>query len=189
MDTKSVNKPDIRAFESLFRRMQPKLFAFCRKYIDDEECARDIVQECFIGLWEHYAENICSCESYLFRSVHNRCLSYIRSQKVSAAYEETVRWRIREIELHPEPNSPLVDLYVKELNGLIHHTVEKLPAKCRKIFEMSRFHGLRNHEIAETLGLSVRTVEVQIYNALKIFKTAFNDYLPILLIFFSFFAK
>lgn len=179
-----MNNPDIRAFESLFRQMQPKLFAFCRKYVDDEECARDIVQECFIGLWEHYAENICSHESYLFRSVHNRCLSYIRSQKVSAAYEETVGWRIREIELHPEMNSPLADLYVKELNGIMHHTVEKLPVKCRRIFEMSRYRGMKNQEIAEKLGLSIRTVEAQIYNALKVFKTAFNDYLPILLILF-----
>lgn len=184
MNTKSINKPDIRAFESLFRRMQPKLFAFCRKYVDDEECARDIVQECFISLWEHYDSRIHSYESYLFRSVHNRCLSYIRSRKVSAACEEAVRWRIREIELHPEIPDPLANLYVKELHGMMHRIMEKLPVKCRQIFEMSRYRGMKNQEIAAVLGLSVRTVEVQIYNALKVFKTAFNDYLPILLIIF-----
>ncbi len=185
MDDKSINKPDIREFESLFRRMQPQLFAFCRKYVDDEECARDIVQECFIGLWEHYDDSIHSYESYLVRSVHNRCLSFIRSRKVGAAYyEDVVRWRIREIELHPEEPDPLADLYVKELHGMVHRIVEKLPVKCRKIFEMSRYRGMKNQEIATVLGLSVRTVEVQIYNALKIFKTAFNDYLLILLIIF-----
>ena len=182
-----MNNPDIRIFEELFRRMQPKLLAFCRKYVDDEECARDIVQECFIGLWEHYATNIHSYESYLFRSVCNRCLSYIRSRKTSAVYEEAVRWRIREIELHPEIPGPLVDLYVKELHGMMHRIMEKLPAKCRQIFEMSRYRGMKNQEIAEKLGLSIRTVEVQIYNALKVFKTAFNDYLPTLLIIFFIF--
>ena len=67
---------------------------------------------------------------------------------------------------------------------MVHRIVEKLPVKCRKIFEMSRYRGMKNQEIATVLGLSVRTVEVQIYNALKIFKTAFNDYLLILLIIF-----
>jgi RNA polymerase sigma-70 factor (ECF subfamily) len=184
-----MDKQDIKQFESLFRQTQPRLFAFCCKYVDDKELARDFVQECFIGLWENFGSIDHSHESYLFTSVRNRCLSYIRSRKAHAEYEESVKLRIREIEIHPEVPEPLTDLYLKELNEIIHYSIEKLPDKCRQIFRMSRYEGLKNQEIADKLNISVRTVESQIYNALKILKEDLKDYLPASLIFFLFFSK
>ncbi|MDR1224318.1 MAG: RNA polymerase sigma-70 factor [Tannerella sp.] len=184
-----MSRQDVKHFESLFQQMQPRLFAFCCKYVEDKEQARDFVQDCFISLWENYGSVASSFESYLFTSVRNRCLSYIRSRKVHAEYEEAVLLRIREIEIHPEMPEPLTDLYLKELNEIIAHSVEKLPEKCREIFRMSRYRGLKNQEIADRLHISVRTVEAQIYNALKILKEDLKDYLPVSLIFFLLFSK
>jgi RNA polymerase sigma-70 factor (ECF subfamily) len=169
--------------------MQPPLFAFCCKYVDDKELARDFVQECFIGLWENFGSVDLSHESYLFTSVRNRCLSHIRSRKAYVEYEEFVKLRLREIEFHPETPEPLTDLYLRELNEVLHNSIEKLPNKCRQIFRMSRYEGLKNQEIAERLNISVRTVETQIYNALKILKDDLKDYLPAYLIIFLLFSK
>jgi RNA polymerase sigma-70 factor (ECF subfamily) len=61
--------------------------------------------------------------------------------------------------------------------------MEKLPPRCREIFILSRFEGKDNGKIAETLGLSKRTVELQISNALKILRVELKDYLPSVLLF------
>jgi len=66
--------------------------------------------------------------------------------------------------------------------------VEKLPEKCRLVFMMSRYQGMKNQEIAAELGISVRTVEAQIYNALKVIKEELKDYLPLIALFFAEFS-
>ncbi|GHV55409.1 DNA-directed RNA polymerase sigma-70 factor [Bacteroidia bacterium] len=176
---------DIRYFERIFHRLQPRLYAYCRKYIDDSEQARDIVQECFANLWEQQADIHVSCESYLFRAVHNRCVSYYRSMEAQAGYETSLRLQLREEEIHPDLSYPLTELYLKEIDELLRHCLEKLPERCRLIFEMSRYRNMQNREIAGELNLSIRTVEAQIYHALKIIREELKDYLPCLLLLFQ----
>lgn len=178
---------DLKNFEQLFHYLQPRLYAYCCKYIKEQELARDIVQECFVNLWENYENVEISYEFYLFKAVHNRCLSHFRSQRVHSEYESTVKEKIRELEIHPELPSPLTELYLKEVNILLQQSVAKLPEKCRLIFMMSRYQKMKSQEIADTLGISVRTVDAQIYNALKILKLKLKDYLPILIFLFPHF--
>ncbi len=179
-----LEQPDIKFFEQLFYRLQPRLYAYCRKYIDDGEQAKDIVQECFVNLWNNRTEINVSYESYLFRAVHNRCISHFRSLRVHADYETSVKQKLQEAEIHAEVPYPLTELYLKEINELLRHCVEKLPEKCRLIFEMSRFRGMKSKEIADELNISIRTVDAQIYNALKTIKEGLRDYLICLLLLF-----
>lgn len=190
MSRASADKTDLNNFEQLFNRLQPRLYAYCCKYIEDNELARDIVQECFINLWENYESVQISYEFYLFKAVHNRCLSHFRSERIHAEYASSVKMKIKEIEMHPELPYPLTELYVKEVNALLQESISKLPEKCRLIFMMSRYQNMKNQEIADTLGISIRTVDAQIYNALKILKVKLKDYLPVVLLFFPhFFSK
>ena len=183
-------RKDLKDFEQLFHRLQPRLYAYCCKYIEDGELARDIVQECFINLWENYEGVQVSYEFYLFKAVHNRCLSHFRSERIHAEYASSVKMKIKEIEIHPDLPYPLAELYLKELSALLQESISQLPEKCRQIFIMSRYQNMKNQEIADVLGISVRTVDAQIYNALKILKIKLKDYLPVLLWFFPhFFMK
>lgn len=185
MNLELEGEKDIVRFELLFHQMQPRLYAYCRKYIDDEELARDFVQESFINLWKNSAQiNEASHKSYLFTTVRNRCLSHFRSLKVQAEYEDLVALSIKEVEIHPTINDPLIELYTKEINEIIQHSIEKLPEKCRLVFEMSRLQGMKNQEIADELNINIRTVEAHIYSALKILKADLKDYLPLFLLFF-----
>jgi RNA polymerase sigma-70 factor (ECF subfamily) len=163
-------------FETLFRSLHPRLFAFCCKYVEDKELARDFVQECFVALWEHYESVSTSYESYLFTAVRNRCLSHFRSLKIQADYATSLRLRIREIELHPTVPDSLIELYLGEINDLTKQSMELLPEKCRLVFHMSRNLGMKNSEIAESLGISTRTVETHIHNALGMIKKLLKDY-------------
>ncbi|MDL2256151.1 RNA polymerase sigma-70 factor [Parabacteroides sp. OttesenSCG-928-G06] len=167
----------LQHFEYLFRQLQPRLFAYCCKYVDDKELARDIVQDSFINLWENYEAVNTSFDYYLFKAVRNRCISHFRSLKTHADYEELVHLRIKEIEIHPELNTPLVDFYLHEVEKLLQQSMEKLPQKCRHIFVLSRMQGKKNQEIADQLNISIRTVEAQLYHALKILKAELKDYL------------
>ena len=166
---------DIKRFEQLFFQLQPRLFAFCCKYIEDKELARDFVQECFIRFWENFY-NIKSYESYLFTAVKNRCLSHLRSLKARAEYEELVKLKIKEIEISPEKSDSISEIYLKELNTLLQQSINKLPVKCKLIFTMSRYQGMKNQEIAEALEISVRTVESMIYSSLKVIKEDLQKY-------------
>lgn len=178
-----MNKERIAYFESLFHQLQPKLFVFCCKYIEDRELARDFVQECFVNLWENFETVETSYASYLFTAVRNRCISYYRSLRISAEYEDTVKLSLREIEFHPEISEPLTEIYLKDIQELIAYSIDRLPEKCKQIFKMSRYQGMKNTEIAMALNISVRTVEAQIYNALKVLKESLKDYLLIIFLF------
>ena len=181
---KQTESLSIKEFEQIFNSLQPRLYTYCRKYIDDSEQAKDIVQECFVYLWENRNDAIVSYESYLFRAVHNRCISHLRSRKVHADYEASVKQSLKEMEIHPETPTPLTELYQKEINEILQHCLEKLPEKCRLVFIMSRYQGMKNQEIADKLNLSVRTVDAHIYHALKIIKTDLKDSLPLIALLF-----
>lgn len=76
-----------------------------------------------------------------------------------------------------EDNDSHSTLSVLEIEQIMENTIEELPDQCKSIFKLSRINGLKNQEIADKLDISVRTVETQIYRALKILKSRLKDYL------------
>ena len=76
-----------------------------------------------------------------------------------------------------EDNDPHSTLSVLEIEQIMENTIEELPDQCKSIIKLSRINGLKNQEIADKLDISVRTVETQIYRALKILKSRLKDYL------------
>lgn len=167
-------KMDPQSFENLFREYFSSLMAFARKILEDEDDAREVVQGVFIKLWERREEIdlSTSLKSYLFTSVHNRSLNVIRDRRKFSANEV------------PEMAGELdVSAYIEsmELEEKIGQCIEELPEKCRQIFELSRFDGLKYSEIALKLNISVKTVENQMSKALKILKEKLAAYLSILL--------
>lgn len=156
------------AYELLFREYYQMLVVFASKYLHDLEDAKELVQDLFVYLYEkrEQLEINSSLKSYLFRSVHNRALNHINAQKIRDKHAQYVKdsIQIREGTLEQE-------IYKTELEQAIHQAIKNLPPKCRQIFQMNRFEGLSNSEIAEKLDLSKRTVETQISKALKILRS------------------
>ncbi len=158
-----LSKGSEEAYYLLFYTYFKPLTAFATKLLGDQEAAKDLVQEVFGSLYEKRNDlNIKgSLKSYLFTAVNNKALNEIRQIKLHRAHHLEIAYR------QNETFPPNKDLELADLQAQIDKLIEKLPARCREIFELSRFQKLSNEEIAGRLGLSKRTVETQISIALK----------------------
>ena len=175
---------DLVAFEKFYIEFHPKLFAFSRKFIDDIETAKDILQEVFFDFWEkrNVVDIRTSVQSYLFRMLHNRCLNYIRDQKIHQKYVDYTEVKLKEAELafFDNDSENHTSIFFLEMETILEKSIQSLPESCRQIFHLSRKDGLTNKDIADQLHISLRTVENQIYRALKIIREDMKDYLPLL---------
>lgn len=162
------------AYEILFKEYYKVLTVFANKYLKDLEVSKELVQELFVHLYEKRTnlEINSSLKSYLFRSVHNRCINLINAKKIRDKYAERMNYS-REL----AQNVIDEEVNLTEIEGALYKAIGELPPKCRAIFKMNRFEGLSNAEIAVKLTLSKRTVETQISKALKILKLKLEPYM------------
>jgi RNA polymerase sigma-70 factor (ECF subfamily) len=147
---------------------------FAKKILGDEDDAREVVHQVFISIWEKRQEIdlSASMKSYLFTSVHNRSLNVIRDRKKFSSAE------VPDVAGEWDVSSVIESM---ELEEKILAVIRTLPEKCREVFEMSRFDGLKYSEIAKKLNISVKTVENQMSKALKILREKLAKYMTILL--------
>lgn len=173
---------DIAGFEQLFKSNYPKLCAYANLFLNDPDAAEDVVQEVFFKLWKNREELEIqtTLKSYLFRAVRNGCMNLIEHIQVRDSYKI-----LNEEDLKDAESRYIDEAIVSELEQRIRESIEKLPTERRKIFIMSRFDGLKYREIADQLGISVKTVENQMYQALKYLRDNLADYLPLLILIFK----
>ena len=161
------------------------MVAYARKFVIDFDVARDIVQEVFFYIWEK-RENLnidLSVKSYLFRATRNASLNHLKRDEYKNNYAASLLAKLNATsEVPSNYENGYQFLLEKELSAEIGKIVNSLPVQCRTIFELSRYKGLKNKEIAESQGVSVRTVETQIYRALKVLRSNLSHHLSILLI-------
>lgn len=163
----AIAKGDKKAFEQLFRDWYVRLCVYAESIVRDRDLAEDLVQGIFCMLWEKRdrVDVRESVKSYLYRSVYNSALNTIKHEKVKIAFLEFIRKHEKEEDNDIERffDSEDQNIVLKELN----RAIETLPDQCREIFLLSRFAGKKSAEIASELDLSVRTVEAQLYRAMK----------------------
>ncbi len=149
------------------------MVSFAMNYVLDQDQAEELVQEVFANVWTK-AESLkiqSSPRAYLFTSTRNACLNFLKHRKVENAYLE----RFTFLQDQGDP------VEYDELVHRLEQALDKIPEKCREIFELNRFEGKRYKEIAEELGLSLKTVENQMGKALKILRRELGDYLPLII--------
>jgi RNA polymerase sigma-70 factor (family 1) len=165
---------DADSFSVIFSVYYKDMVSFAYSFIHDFQASEDIVQDTFIKLWEDHEElNVkVSLKSILLKTVQNKCIDWHRHRKIMDNHSTFI---INESPLY-EYNT---DKYLlrSEMEELIKKTLIKLPEKVRESYEMNRDEGLKYHEIAEKLNISVRTVEVRISKALELLRKSLIDFL------------
>jgi len=169
-------------FDKLFREFYTQLCHFSMTIVPYDSLAEEAVQNVFVRFWEkrNTIEIKNNVKGFLYQSVYNES---IRLRKKRLKLKEYQHEYVNQ--LLPTFDD-LKDTDSKQLKQLINRAIASLPDKCRDIFIMRRQEGLTNVEIAEYLGISVKTVENQMTIAIKKLRTELTPYikhLPVLLLF------
>jgi RNA polymerase sigma-70 factor (ECF subfamily) len=162
---KSIQQNDKKSLEALFRLLYTPLRNYANVIINSKEDAEDIVQEVFLKLWNSRGDLDAhrSIKTYLYVCTKNSCLNWLKHTKVRSDY---ARVMATVYESSPAELSPHESLIVNDIESDLSIALNELPTQCRKIFELSRFEGLKYHEIASRLNISIKTVETQMSRAL-----------------------
>lgn len=171
----SIQIRNEQEFEALFREMYVPLCRKAYKVLKDKETSEDLVQEVFVKIWEkrnelHIATAI---QPYLYRAVMNAAFNEIRKSHPFIELEAGKH------EAAEQSDSSDMLIY-KDTAQKIDSAIDELPPACRTIFILSREDGLSYKEIAESLSISVKTVENQMGKALKILREKISTYLVLI---------
>lgn len=178
---KNISVGNESSFTEAFDSYYSGLCYYSDKFIHDSDESRSLVQQVFVDLWINRNKLVIqqSLKAYLFKAVRNSSLDYLKHRIVENKY-------LKETTYEPAVfDSDLIE--EAELNARINSAIEELPEKCREIFVLCRFEELRYGEIAQRLGISIKTVEMQMGIALKKLRTKLTDnhHIQVLLYFFS----
>lgn len=174
--TRQPSFDNLKSFEALFRLYYQMLCSYALRFVKDPDTAEEIVQDLFYKLWEKRAELQIntSVKSYLYSAVHNRCLKFIEHRNVETKYRNY--YLLHESEIDNEPSD---SASISEIQGVIEKTLNALPERCSRIFRLNRFEGLKYHEIALKLSISVKTVEANMGKALKLLRKNLKNYVEV----------
>lgn len=174
-------KDDRIAFDTIYTRHWHAMYQSVYGIFRDEAACMDIMQDVFVWLWEKRAQVHIetSLAAYLHAAVKFKTANYIRSGKVRRGFFEEA---LRLATALPVVASP-AEIEIRELKNIIRQATENLPEKCREVFYLSRNEHLSNQEIANRLGISVKTVERHMTIALRRIRIAVEQYMLYLLVF------
>lgn len=170
-----IKSSDRVAFDTLCRDHYVSLISYARLFLSgvDRTWAEDVVQDVLFGVWQsrrRLRDDESELQSYLLRSVYNRCMNYIKRARrlklFNSGYEERMAAMLGDC-WSPDRNPVIRSVFSADLRDLISEAVSKLSPRCREVFTLSYLENCSNKEISERLGISLSTVENHMYIALK----------------------
>ena len=182
MDTGS----DYSFIEELFERRK-RFERFAMLYVTDPETARDIMMDSFRYVWEHRhsIDTTGNVEAYMFCVVRNKCLDHLQREQTRRRTENDIQ-NDAEFEINMRIATLKAFnpqwLYDQDTRAQVAKALARLPEKTRRIFLMSRRDEMTYQQIADTLGVSVKTVEFHISKALKSLRTDLGPLMALLML-------
>jgi RNA polymerase sigma-70 factor (ECF subfamily) len=183
----STNSPLYHQFQQEFSHYYEPLCQYAYSIVKETHACEDIVQDIFLHVWEK-RQNLVGNEGiryYLFTAVRNNCLTWLQKNNRSLVTELTGQETMK-----PATEVSSTENVETDFHMLMQSALDRLPPKCREVFVLSRMGRLTYQEIADTRGISVKTVENQMGKALKILRNFIRErkaYFPLVLfsIFYS----
>jgi RNA polymerase sigma-70 factor (ECF subfamily) len=165
---------DDAAYATVFRAWYAPLVRFVEALLRERDEAEEVVQEVMLELWHHRAtlDPDRPVQAWLFRAARNRALNVVRHDRVRERTAPTVA----SLASTPVPADERTT--ESEMDAAVHEALAELPPRCAEVFALSRAEGLRNAEIAQRLGISVKAVEAHIGRALRTMRERLRPWLP-----------
>ena len=169
-----LKENDMLAFKEIYVRYWYDLYLISNKRLRSKEASEEIIQNFFTLFWINRKKiNIRGAlKAYLHTSIRYSVIDYLAREATRNNYLKLLSFSYTET-----ANTTEETVFLHEVEDGINQVISKLPAKCRRVFELSRQHHKSNKEIAELLGISEKTVENHITNALKLFRLHFKEVL------------
>lgn len=164
---------DKEAFRFFFEKYYPDLCNLINLYLHDPAMAEEIAQDIFIYLWEkkEAIKIASSVKSYLLRASKNRSLNYLRNEKSKLDIHQQLAGFSRN-----GADMPDSVMDSNQLREIIENAINALPERCREVYILGKEKSLSYKEISRELGISVKTVEVQMGTALKKLRDQLRPY-------------
>jgi RNA polymerase sigma-70 factor, ECF subfamily len=144
--------------------------------VKDHNQAEDIVQDVFVKVWQNYdrIKHINNLKPYIITAVKNSSFNYLRDCKVKEKWFMETNTIGPNLYHHPEEGQANdIDM------SLVYQAVERIPAKWREVFILSKYEGVKYSEIAQKLAISEKTVEKYMSKALNFLRLELKDLLTI----------
>jgi RNA polymerase sigma-70 factor (family 1) len=167
MEATVIEMGEEKAFDFFFRKYYAALCFFANSILHDEEVSKDLVQDCYVKLWNSHTvkERVDTVKSFLYTSVRNRCLDFLRKKKV-----------MNKAELHLIRSNNNLDFdyfdevaFAEMIREITEH-IEELPSNLKKVFKLYYLEGKKYNQIATELSSSPEAVRKQKARALAILK-------------------
>tara|TARA_R110002049_G_scaffold141865_1_gene303606 strand:- start:207 stop:758 length:552 start_codon:yes stop_codon:yes gene_type:complete len=171
-----ISDRDANEFERMFRLYFLRLAKFAYKYVGNASIAQDLTQSVFLNIWELNGEwnPPGTVKSYLYSAVKNQCLNHIKHKKIVEDWktEEAIEPKWSQMKMDWESSDREM-----RLQEVINIAINKMPNKRREVFELSRNEGLTHSEISDVLGITKKTVENHMGNALLFLKDELKEWI------------
>lgn len=167
------------AFRLLFERYYDNLLLYCYHILGDLEVAEDIVQECFVGLWNSRRLHSFSgdLDRFIFRIVKNRSLLFLKENKKREEVHHSFSEENEKVSYDTEEERQ------KDIE-LLYAVINQLPEKCREVFLMACLNDKSYQEIADELNISINTVKSQVKTAFKFLREQLSSKLFLMYLLF-----
>ncbi len=171
-------------FEIVYKQHFEALYRYAYTILQEVETAEEIVQTIFVKIWEKKLDLqiTTSLKSYLYRSVYNACMNWIKHKKVKAQYNNHTTHMMKST----STLTPSQILQHKGLQEALFKAIDELPEQCRTVFQLCRFQNLKYREVAVELNISEKTVENHMGKALKLLRKALTEYLVSIIAIFTY---
>lgn len=174
---KRIQRKDIKAFEAYYKEHYKSFYMMACKFLKDSILAEEVVNDVFMKIWEDGAKiNIeISLKSYIYKATINGSINLL--QKIRKEEQKHTS-----LEFLPEKGYELREMEENEFKMKLYAAIDRLPEQCKKVFEMSRFEELKQQEIADKLGISIKTVKNHITHALKELSSSVDHFIILVMI-------
>jgi RNA polymerase sigma-70 factor (family 1) len=174
---KKIQNKDNKAFESYYKMHYKTFFLMAFRYLKNTEVAEELVNDVFLKIWEDGNKITIdsSLKSYIYRAIINRSLNEIQKNKKDSTM-------MMDLYYSQDESYELTQIEENELKIKLYDAIDLLPDQCKKVFRLSRFEELKQQEIADKMGISIKTVKNHITHALKTLSKSIDGFIVAALI-------
>ncbi len=163
-----------KEFRTYFRDLYPQLAQYATRLLGTVD-VDDVLQGAFLELWNRRNDisTAAHVRAFTYRTVYTQSLNVLKHRAVVNRYSAAVIDMESKTAalLSPDACDVAFNLACKELSHKLTTAIEQLPPKSKEAFTLSYLHDMKNKDIAQEMGISVRTVDAHIYNALRTLRT------------------